>query len=676
MKLKKAIILGLSLSLLSQVTLPALVQAKPDKPTSQSQSKQNNKQNPVKTSLYDAVNQDYLKGKTIADDNFMAGVSTDVDQQNKKILHEDLVKLAKGTIKTSTPEEETMVKYYQQARDFDRRNQDGSQPAKPYLEKINQLKSFDDFKKDLPQWIDSGIDLPFAITSGASLQDPTTNQLRLIAPQTILPDTGLYQDQAKDSQGQQILKTYQDQAQKILIKMGYTKKEAKKLVNQALAYDQKIASHLTPSDQRRSLKDQLKEADPKALAKTTSTLDLIKTAEGMLDTKVDAANVTDSQYFADFNQLVNPDNFQEMKAWMLVTFAVKAAPYLDDDLRTMAQEISNAKTGQVDIPDQNEAAYQLIDQHFYEVLGVYFGKNYFGDQAKADVEAMTKEMIQIYKQRLEKIDWLTPETRQAAIDKLDHIKLLIGYPETYQDRTKKLKVDPNKSLLENTLTMAQDEAAHDLRQYGKAAESGYWSMPAYETNAYYSPSENLICMPAGILQAPYYSQDQSDSQNMGAIGATIAHEISHAFDTTGADFDSQGALRQWWQEADYQKFKERTKKIQAQFDKLQTEHGQVDSKLTLDENIADNAGLSVALEALKQKEDYDLKAFFTAYAKSWATIYRPEMASMMLTSDPHAPEKYRTDIPASNLDEFYQTFDIKPEDPIFRKPNDRFVFWQ
>ncbi|MGX7092863.1 M13 family metallopeptidase [Hutsoniella sourekii] len=674
MKIKPFITLSLCASLLTQVSLPSIAMASENTSDKQTQvSQADTSQAQVKDSLYQAVNQDYLNQLSIAPDQFMAGVNTEIDTRNKEILHQDLVKLGNGEIKPASPEEETMIKYYNQARDFQRRNQEGSQPAEPYLKKIQELQSFESFKQDIQEWIDSGIDLPFAITAGASLEQPENNQLRLIAPQTILPDTNLYQD---PTQGQAILQAYQETAEKILEKMNYSQEEAQKLVSQAITYDQKIADQLTPSDQRRSLKDQLKEADPHKLAESTSSLDLIAIAEKKLNTKIEAANVTDSHYFDNFNQIVNEDHFEEMKSWMLVTFAVKAAKYLDDDLRSLVQNYENVKTGQEGIPDQADSAYNLVDQHFYEALGVYFGKNYFGEEAKKNVEAMTQEMIQIYKERLEKIDWLTPETRQAAIEKLDQIKLLVGYPSEYQERTKQMIVDEDKSLLENTLSIQRQEATNDLMQYGKAAENGYWSMPAYETNAYYSPSENLICLPAGILQDPYYSKDRTISENLGSIGSTIAHEISHAFDSTGAEFDSRGALRKWWTQEDYKKFQDRTKKILDQFDGLDSEYGKVNGDLTLDENIADNGGLSVALEALKRTDNYDLKEFFTSYARSWASKYTPEMGSLMIESDPHAPEQLRTDIPASNMDEFYEAFEVKEGDPMYRKPEDRFVLWK
>ncbi len=167
----------------------------PTNPTSTTQVNSSAFKQAVRNSLYDAVNKEYLDPLTIPDDQFMAGVSTDIAEQNKKILHQDLAKLGDGDIQTETPEEATMAAYYNQARDFQRRNQEGSAPAKPYLEQIESLTSFDDFKEHLEGWINSGIDLPFMLTAGANLEQPETNQLRLIAPSPILPGTNLYQEE-------------------------------------------------------------------------------------------------------------------------------------------------------------------------------------------------------------------------------------------------------------------------------------------------------------------------------------------------------------------------------------------------------------------------------------------------------------------------------------------------
>lgn len=214
----------------------------------------------VRQSLFDAFNKDYLDKLQIPDNAFMAGVSNDISNKNKEILHQDLHKLGEGDIKPETNEEEEMVKYFNLARNFEKRNQEGYEPAKPYLERIEGLKSLTDFKAELKDWIHSGIDLPFMLTAGGSLERPETNQLRLIAPQTILPDTSFYDE--GNEYGQALLNTYRDSATQILTKMGYSQEDAAAKVEQALAFDKQIATHSTPSDQRRSLVDQLKEADP------------------------------------------------------------------------------------------------------------------------------------------------------------------------------------------------------------------------------------------------------------------------------------------------------------------------------------------------------------------------------------------------------------------------------
>lgn len=200
-------------------------------------------------------------------------------------------------------------------------------------------------------------------------------------------------------------------------------------------------------------------------------------------------------------------------------------------------------------------------------------------------------------------------------------------------------------------------------------------MPANMVNAYYSPQQNQIVFPAAILQAPFYSLDQTASQNFGGIGAVIAHEISHAFDTNGAEFDEHGNLNNWWTEADFAAFKERTDRVVAQFDGLEVEDVKVNGTLTVSENVADLGGLAAALQAAELEDDFSANEFFTNWARIWRNKARPEFAKMIAATDVHAPSRYRANIPAANFEEFHTTYDVQPGDGMYRAPEDRVIIW-
>lgn len=200
-------------------------------------------------------------------------------------------------------------------------------------------------------------------------------------------------------------------------------------------------------------------------------------------------------------------------------------------------------------------------------------------------------------------------------------------------------------------------------------------MPAHMVNAYYDPQQNQIVFPAAILQAPFYSLNQSSSANYGGIGAVIAHEISHAFDTNGASFDENGSLNDWWTEEDYEAFKERTQKVVDEFDGLDSYGAKVNGKLTVSENVADLGGVAAALAAAKRDADFSAKDFFESWATIWRQKARPEIMQLLAASDVHGPAKFRVNVTVSNFDDFYTTFDVQPSDKMYRAPEDRVMIW-
>ena len=200
-------------------------------------------------------------------------------------------------------------------------------------------------------------------------------------------------------------------------------------------------------------------------------------------------------------------------------------------------------------------------------------------------------------------------------------------------------------------------------------------MPAHLVNAYYDPQQNQIVFPAAILQAPFYDLSQSSSANYGGIGAVIAHEISHAFDTNGAAFDEFGSLNNWWTDADFKAFKQRTDQVVAQFDGLESYGAKVNGKLTVSENVADLGGLAAALAAAKLDDDFSARAFFESWATIWRMKARPEYMQLLAASDPHGPAKLRVNVQVKNFDEFFNTFGVIATDKMWLDPSLRVQIW-
>jgi|GEM_PF-89456 len=290
-------------------------------------------------------------------------------------------------------------------------------------------------------------------------------------------------------------------------------------------------------------------------------------------------------------------------------------------------------------------------------------------------QKILKTMIEVYKDRLEKADWLAPETREKAIVKLNVITPHIGYPEKLPETYAKKIIDESKTLVENAQKLAQISIAHVWSKWNQPVDRSEWHMPANMVNAYYDPQQNQIVFPAAILQAPFYDLHQSSSANYGGIGAVIAHEISHAFDNNGAQFDETGSLSNWWTEEDLAHFNSLADKMIKLWDGIPFGDGKINGTLTVSENIADAGGLSCALEAAQALPDADLEDFFFNWARVWCRKARPEYVNLRFNIYVHSPGELRANMAPKNLAAFYETFGIEPGDAMYLAPEDRGTIW-
>ena len=279
------------------------------------------------------------------------------------------------------------------------------------------------------------------------------------------------------------------------------------------------------------------------------------------------------------------------------------------------------------------------------------------------------------KKRLKENTWLEDETKKYAVKKLETLNILVGYPDKYDEVYDKLVVDEKESFFSNTMRFSKIMAEHEYAKWNTTVKKLEWGMSSNTVNAYYNPSVNHICFPAAILQAPFYSLTQTKSENYGGIGAVIGHEISHAFDNNGSQFDENGNLKNWWTKKDYETFDEKAKAMIDLFDGIEFSGGKINGKLTVSENIADAGGLSCALEALKNGGEYNLEEFFINWAKIWRIKAKKEYLDYVIKVDVHAPGELRANIQPRNLDDFYKTFNVEENDKMYLEKKKRVNIW-
>lgn len=627
----------------------------------------------IKANLYQAVNGEWLETAVIPDDKPSTGGFMNLRDGVEELLMADLDKMVAGEIGLTNDEQGEMLEYYQQAMDFDKRNALEAKPVQPLLEKLKALETIQDLQTLASEWVLYDLPLPFSLGIGPDMKDTSTYILGLSVPGTILPDTTYYQP--GNEAGERLLTVYEDMSQKVLELMEFDADEAANLVEQAVEFDALFIPHMKSSEELADYTITYNPRPAEEIKDYSQDFDFLALFKELIGQDIDKAIVSEPEFFEAFQGIVNNDQIELLRAWLIVNLANSQTALLSEELRQAGSLYQLALSGSPKTQSPEKHAYYITIGMFSQVIGDYYGKKYFGDQARQDVREMVEAMIDVYQNRLKANTWLTPETIELAIEKLDALDIFVGYPDTYPEIYTKLIVNDEASFYSNTAEFTRQFNERDFARWNKDVDRSEWGMSAATVNAYFHPNHNLICFPAAILQAPFYSVNQSRSENYGGIGAVIAHEVSHAFDNNGAKFDAQGNMNNWWTEADLEAFDQRAQAMIKQWDGIEFAGGKVNGKLTVSENIADGGGLTAALEATKQEDDANLAEFFMNWARIWSLKARPEYQQLLLSIDVHSPAELRANIQVRNMDEFYETFDVKEGDKMYFAPEDRVVIW-
>jgi putative endopeptidase len=335
-------------------------------------------------------------------------------------------------------------------------------------------------------------------------------------------------------------------------------------------------------------------------------------------------------------------------------------------------------------PDRWKRGTQLVDRLVGEASGKLYVAMYFPPATKARIDALVRNLLKAYAVSIEQLPWMSAATKAEAQAKLRKINVKIGYPDHWRDYST-LKIVPD-DLLGNVRRAQEFERNRKLTQLGGPVDRAEWNMTAPTVNAYYNPSVNEIVFPAGILQPPAFDPAADDAFNYGSAGATIGHEISHGFDDQGSQYDSDGNLRDWWTSEDHAKFKAKTELLIKEYDAFEPVPGfHVNGALTLGENIADIAGIEIAYKAYLTSLNGRAppvidgmsaeQRFYIGFAQSWLGKRREESTIAQVKSDPHSPEKYRTNGVVVHMPSFYSAFSVKPGDKMYRAPEERVTLW-
>ena len=628
----------------------------------------------VASNFYQAVNKDWLLKTKIPVDSPSIDSFYTLDEDVKGKLKKDIKNLGEGKESSDITGMSEFITFYKAASDYKQREKDGLEPLKPYLKEIEDIKDLNDLANKSASLTDNGIPIPFGYDVGTNAENTSQKQIQLTPPSILLPDVSIYKD---ESSKKQYLTPIETATQKALEMLGYSEKNSKRIVKEALEFDEIIAKYSLSNEEMSESKNLVHPKTAEEINAYSGSFKLYDVIKGIMGRDLETINVPNTKYFENYSKVVNQDNFSKIKSWMLMQEAMAASNSLTEDYRLNFQSISMAIMGTQKPISKEDTVYEMSVNLFSDVMSVYYGRKYFGEEAKTDVTGMIDKIKNVYRGRLQQNDWLTEETRNKAIEKLDKMKVFVGYQEDVDPGTKELHLDPNKTFFELSEDIAQFGKRYTIDHFDEPIDKNKWSGSAFDINAYYNPESNSINFPAGILQAPFYDKNQSTEKNYGGIGVVIGHEITHAFDSNGADYDENGDMHNWWTKADSKAFDKRIKAFEDQWNGLEIYGTKVNGKLTVTENVADAGGLSSTLQVLKtDMTKPNLKDYFENYANIWKQKASLQYNKYTMVQDVHAPNELRVNPQLKNLPEFYEAYpQIKKGDAMYLAPSKRISLW-
>jgi len=394
--------------------------------------------------------------------------------------------------------------------------------------------------------------------------------------------------------------------------------------------------------------------------------------------------VNETTAVRDISALYAKTSLDTLKLWQQFHVANQASPYLSKAFVDSRFDYTKVLSGVSELRPRWKRGLTLVDGSLGELVGETYSQQYFPASAKAKMEALVANLKLAMGDRIRANGWMAPATKEAALAKLQKMDVMVGYPDKWRDYSG-LKIDA-ADLYGNVQRSGKFEYAYQLGELGKPVDRKKWSMNPQEVNAYNGGLENKIVFPAGILQAPYFSESVDDAVNYGAIGAVIGHEIIHGFDDQGRKIDANGAVRDWWTPEDAAKFDAAAKAFGAQYATYEAAPGAfINPDLTMGENIADLAGLEVAYDAYhrslggKPAPVIDGltgdQRFFLAFAQAWRDKAREDSIKQQVASDPHSPARWRIIGPVRNVDAWYSAFGVGADAKYYLKPEDRTKIW-
>jgi putative endopeptidase len=628
--------------------------------------------------FYRYVNGGWLDANPVPADEASWGVFHEIDKQNQLVLKEILEEAA------AKPKDELHRKlgdFYATGMDEKAIEAQGAKPLAEELAAIDALAKIEDLPKLLARLHPLGCSGPFGISIFADLTDASQNLLYMAQDGMGLPEKDYYL--RTDEESVKLRGEYQAHVARMLALLGDGASAAH--AASILALETELAKNGYGAVDFRDPQKLLNKVSMNDLQALTPHFDWTTYLVALGHDALQPVNPIAPDYFRALDSALTTrplDDWKVYLRWRLVTAMAEYLPraFDEENFAFFGRTLGGAQ-------EQRPRWKRVVDATggaAGEALGQLFVEKTFSPRAKERCLQMVADLLAAFHARLERLDWMSDETRTKALAKLAAFRTKIGYPDKWRDWSG--LVLTRDSYAKNHMRAVTFEFHYNLAKAGKPVDKSEWSMPAYEVNAGYDPTNNDITFPAGILQPPFFSESYDDALNYGGMGAVIGHEVTHGFDDEGSQFDAQGNLANWWTEEDRAEFERRAKVVEEQFDGyVAIGDLHVNGKLTLGENLADFAGLTISFDALRLRQANQRVApldgftpeqrFFIAWARAWRNNYTPERLKLQVNTNPHAPANFRAVGPLSNMAAFQQAFGLADDAAVLRPPAVRAVVW-
>lgn len=557
----------------------------------------------------------------------------------------------------------------------------GISPIKSQLEAIDSLSSMEQLFRHMGYLNSIGVGGPVGFFVTTDAKNSSRYLSAMIQSGTSLPDRDYYlEDDEKYAKAREALKNY--------IATLYTLAElpgGEQAAADILALEIKLAEIQWPRTELRNAEKRYNLYDVKDLPELTPSLPWKAFFEAAGVPDIEEINVMTPSFFEGLDEIGNSLSLDIAKQYLRFRILDAAAEYLPKPFVDANFDLYRKQLGGV--PEQEPRWKRGVDTTgslLGEAVGQLYVAKHFKPEAKQQMDELVANLMKAYETSIGDLTWMSDTTKERALEKLHKITPKIGYPNKWRDYSKlEIKAD---DLLGNMLRAAEFEHNRMLKKLGEPVDREEWGMTPQTVNAYYNPTKNEIVFPAAILQPPFFDAEADNAANYGGIGAVIGHEISHGFDDQGSKYDGDGNLENWWTDEDKAAFAKLTNRLVAQFEGYKVLNDKpLNGKLTLGENIADLSGMAIAYKAyILSLNDHDApmidsftgpQRFFLGWAQIWRRLYRADELLNRLITDPHSPSHFRANGPVTNLNAFYEAFDVKPGDKLYKKPEDRIQIW-